>query len=58
MTLRQAVQDFEQALVRDALAAHAFNGAAAARSLGIDRGNLARLAKRMGLSLHGHEIHK
>ena len=54
-TLRQAVQNFEQALVRDTLAAHGFNGAAAARALGVDRGNLARLAKRMGLSLRGHE---
>lgn len=52
LTLRQAVQAFEQALVRDTLAAHGFNGAAAARSLGIDRGNLARLAKRIGVELH------
>ena len=52
LTLRDAVAAFERTRVANALAAHDFNGAAAARALGIDRGNLARLAKRMGLSMH------
>jgi anaerobic nitric oxide reductase transcription regulator len=50
-SLRDAVQDFERALIADTLARHDFNGAAAARALGIDRGNLVRLAKRLGVPM-------
>jgi anaerobic nitric oxide reductase transcription regulator len=54
-SLRDAVQAFERTLVVDTLAAHGFNGAAAARALGIDRGNLVRLAKRLGVSMQRPE---
>ena len=47
--LRDAVQAYERELVESALLAHDFSWAAAARTLGMDRGNLARLAKRLGL---------
>jgi anaerobic nitric oxide reductase transcription regulator len=54
-SLRDAVQAFERTLVVDTLAANGFNGAAAARALGIDRGNLVRLAKRLGVSMQRPE---
>lgn len=54
-SLRDAVQAFERTLVVDTLAAHEFNGAAAARALGIDRGNLVRLARRLGVSMRRPE---
>ena len=54
-SLRDAVQAFERTLVFDTLTAHDFNGAAAARALGIDRGNLVRLAKRLGVSMQRPE---
>ena len=47
--LRDAVAKLERELVASALAQHDYNWAAAARTLGVDRGNLARLAKRLGL---------
>lgn len=47
--LRDAVATLERELVESALARNDFNWAAAARALGIDRGNLTRLAKRLGL---------
>ncbi len=50
-TLREAVAAFERTLISETLATNNFNGAATARALGIDRGNLARLVKRMGLSM-------
>jgi len=49
--LRDAVHELERELVASALTQHDFNGAAAARALGLDRGNLARLAKRLGLPM-------
>jgi transcriptional regulator with GAF, ATPase, and Fis domain len=36
--------------VTDALARHDFNRAAAARVLGLDRANLGRLVKRLGVA--------
>lgn len=48
--LRDAVDAVQRALLRDRLARHGGNWAAAARSLGIDRSNLARLAKRLGIA--------
>jgi anaerobic nitric oxide reductase transcription regulator len=47
--LRSAVTALERKMVSDALARHAQNWAAAARELGLDRANLNRLAKRLGL---------
>jgi anaerobic nitric oxide reductase transcription regulator len=46
--LRDAVTNFERELVASALAQNDYNWAAAGRALGMDRGNLARLAKRLG----------
>ena len=47
--LRDAVRDFQRELVRETLAAHDGNWAAAARALGLHRSNLHHLAKRLGL---------
>jgi anaerobic nitric oxide reductase transcription regulator len=46
---RGAVTSFERTLLLDALARHDQTWAAAARELGMDRANLNRLAKRLGL---------
>ncbi|SIT40558.1 DNA-binding transcriptional activator [Paraburkholderia ribeironis] len=46
---RSAVTEFERTLVVDSLARHNQNWAAVARELGLDRANLNRLAKRLGL---------
>ena len=46
---RSAVTEFERGVVVDALARHQQNWAAVARDLGLDRANLNRLAKRLGL---------
>jgi anaerobic nitric oxide reductase transcription regulator len=48
--LRESVERYERQLVQAALAAHGGNAAAAARALGLDRANLARLARRLGLA--------
>lgn len=50
MTLREAVDRYQLTLVRSTLQRHDGNWAAAARELGLDRGNLRRLAQRLGLS--------
>ncbi len=47
--LREAVRDYERALIQRALTNHGGNWAAAARALGLDRGNLHHLARRLGL---------
>lgn len=49
ITLATAVDDYKRRLVTDRLHAHGGNRAAAARSLGLDRGNFSRLLKRLGL---------
>jgi anaerobic nitric oxide reductase transcription regulator len=46
---RGAVFAFERALLADALAREHHNWTATARALGLDRGNLNRLARRLGL---------
>lgn len=46
---RSAVTEFERGVVVDALARHQQNWAAVARDLGLDRANLNRLARRLGL---------
>jgi len=49
VSLRQAVDDCQRDLLRQRLALHRGNWAKTARSLGVDRGNLIRLAQRLGL---------
>jgi anaerobic nitric oxide reductase transcription regulator len=49
LNLAQASAKFQRALIERALAAQQGNWAAAARDLGLDRGNLRRLAKRLGV---------
>lgn len=48
-SLREAVDDFQREQIRTALGRHAGNWADCARELGLDRGNLHRLARRLGL---------
>ncbi len=48
--LREAVETFERQVVQAALERHGNNWAAAARALRVDRANLVRLARRLGLS--------
>jgi anaerobic nitric oxide reductase transcription regulator len=47
--LREATEQFQRQQIVAALERHAHNWAAAARELGLDRANLHRLAKRLGL---------
>ena len=47
--LRQAVAQYERQLLEHALQAHGYRWAPAARALQLDRANLQRLAKRLGL---------
>jgi anaerobic nitric oxide reductase transcription regulator len=47
--LRGAVAQYERALVQQALQAHGYRWAPAARALQMDRANLQRLAKRLGI---------
>jgi len=51
VSLRGAIDDLQRRLLLDRIAASGGNLAAAARSLGIDRSNLLRLAKRLSVSL-------
>jgi transcriptional regulator with GAF, ATPase, and Fis domain len=48
-TLRERVEEAKRAAIRSALAAAGGNQAAAARALGVHRGNLNRTARRLGL---------
>ncbi|MEY5100678.1 MAG: hypothetical protein RJA36_3397 [Pseudomonadota bacterium] len=47
--LRQAVESFERQLIEQSLARHHYNWAAAGRELRMDRANLIRLARRLGI---------
>jgi anaerobic nitric oxide reductase transcription regulator len=47
--LRQAVEDYERTLVGECLTRHRQSLAGAARELQVDRANLARLARRLGV---------
>lgn len=47
--LREAVDEYQRQVVDECLKRHGDNWAAAARELGLDRANLSRLAKRLGL---------
>lgn len=49
LTLRDAVEDFKRTMVARTVAAHDGNWAAAARALGMARGNLHHMARRLGL---------
>ncbi|MCG5240296.1 nitric oxide reductase transcriptional regulator NorR [Azospirillum doebereinerae] len=51
--LREAVDDLQRRMIRDQLDRHGGNWAATARALGLDRGNLFRLAGRLGLREEG-----
>jgi anaerobic nitric oxide reductase transcription regulator len=48
-SLREAVEEFERALILRAVREHGGNWAAAARALGLHRSNFHRLAKRLGI---------
>ena len=48
-TLAEAVDEFQRGLIRSTLGEARGNWAEAARILGVDRGNLHRLAKRLGM---------
>jgi len=55
--LRQAVESFERQLIEHSLARHHGNWAAAARELDVDRANLTRLARRLGIDAKkGHAV--
>ncbi|PPU77521.1 MULTISPECIES: nitric oxide reductase transcriptional regulator NorR [Xanthomonas] len=47
---RQRVAAFEEQLIRTALERHRYQWSAAARALKLDRANLARMAKRLGIT--------
>ncbi|MCY1279895.1 Nitric oxide reductase transcription regulator NorR2 [compost metagenome] len=49
LPLRDAVDRFQRQVIADALARHQHKWSAAAQELGLDRANLSRLAKRLGL---------
>ena len=49
LPLREAVEAFQRQRIRETLRACGGNWAAASRRLGLDRGNLHRLARRLGL---------
>jgi anaerobic nitric oxide reductase transcription regulator len=47
--LRNALDDYQRLLIQACLERHQHNWASSARELGLDRANLGRLAKRLGL---------
>ena len=47
--LRQALDQYQRQLIQASLERHQHNWASAARELGLDRANLSRLARRLGL---------
>lgn len=60
--LREALDAYQRQLIAQALQRHGHRWAAAARELGLDRGNLARLARRLGVdsgtpATHGRRGH-
>ena len=54
MDLRSAVDEFQRQRITHALSLNDGVVAGAARSLGLDRANLVRLAQRLGMPLTGH----
>ncbi|KKM20921.1 hypothetical protein LCGC14_1640690, partial [marine sediment metagenome] len=51
LSLKQATDTFTQHLISQQLEQHEFNWAATARTLQVDRANLVRLAKRLGIAV-------
>ena len=51
INLREASDDFQRKLIRQALVKHQGNWSAAAKMLEMDRANLTRLAKRLGVQI-------
>ena len=49
MELNDAVTEFQRTLITERLQSYAQNWSQAAKALGVDRGNLHRMAKRLGL---------
>jgi anaerobic nitric oxide reductase transcription regulator len=49
--LKQATEDFQRQTIQQALDQAGLNWAQAARSLAMDRANLVRLAKRLGIEV-------
>ncbi|WP_017937525.1 nitric oxide reductase transcriptional regulator NorR [Zestomonas thermotolerans] len=49
LSLREAVERYQRQLISEALERHQGKWSAAARELGLDRANLSRLARRLGL---------
>ena len=47
--LRQATEAYQRQIISASLERHQHNWASAARELGLDRANLSRMAKRLGL---------
>ncbi|WP_443697220.1 helix-turn-helix domain-containing protein, partial [Pseudomonas sp.] len=47
--LRQATEHYQRQVINACLERHQHNWASAARELGLDRANLGRMAKRLGL---------
>ena len=47
--LRQATEHYQRQIISACLERHQHNWASAARELGLDRANLGRMAKRLGL---------
>jgi anaerobic nitric oxide reductase transcription regulator len=47
--LRQATEHYQRQVINACLERHQHNWAGAARELGLDRANLGRMAKRLGL---------
>jgi anaerobic nitric oxide reductase transcription regulator len=47
--LRSATEQYQRQLISAALERHQDNWASAARELGLDRANLGRMAKRLGM---------
>ncbi|GMM84415.1 nitric oxide reductase transcriptional regulator NorR [Pseudoalteromonas sp. MTN2-4] len=50
-SLKSATEQFQKKLIEQALLEHELNWAAAARTLKLDRANLVRLAKRLGIAV-------
>ncbi len=54
VSLKQASDDFQRQLIKQALEANELNWSAAARALQVDRANLVRLAKRLNIGIKKH----
>lgn len=50
LNLKEATENFQRQFIKSALREHNGNSSAAARAIGVDRSNLHRLVKRLGIS--------